>query len=110
MTDPVRLLADRATPGRWMAVNHGLRIEISGDEFHVAQIDTSYDTDFDRGQCEADGRLIALAPDLARVAADLAEALTHEHPDEDPQYVGTCVSCRALAAYRELQERAKGAT
>jgi len=75
------LLAN-ATPGPWsidrrfashLAV-YGRVIEGVARTL-VTEIDISYDVPFDRAECENDARLIALAPDLARLALDMGEAL-----------------------------------
>jgi hypothetical protein len=62
--DELRKLADEATPGPWEfwtdAAADGVRIG-------------SYTVNF--GAQSADARLIALAPDLARLCAELGEAL-----------------------------------
>jgi hypothetical protein len=60
-------------------------------------------------ESEADARLIALAPDLARFALDAREALRpyaidqHEHRNSD-----TCLICQAHALLARLDEIEKG--
>lgn len=101
MNDPVRELAEKATPGPWEwhaeedwhdRTEHPRIGNVSGKRGALAIFVN-----------EHDARLIALAPDLARVAADLAESLRHNYELHGVDPVG----CAALAAYEQLQERAK---
>ena len=106
MSDAIRELAEKATPGPWVAlgsdvvsVNANIDPDYSGIRWDATK------TDWDL----ADARLIALAPDLARVAADLAEALNAAA--NVMTYSGRARRGRqvsdALAAYEQLVKRAE---
>jgi hypothetical protein len=125
MNDPVRDLAAKALPGPWETF--GRVVHREGYAELIANT---------AGDAEA--RLIALAPDLAQVAANLADALeradkeasvAHDaiwhdnrgmtsnlHSNDNPQSAQSAiwrlhnVARPALAAYRALQERAKAGT
>ena len=95
--DELRALADAATPGPWQfwtdSVADGVRIG-------------SYTVNF--GAQTADARLIALAPDLARLCAELGEALTHVLAEYDAGEVtdgSEAVAYDALAKLAELEAR-----
>jgi hypothetical protein len=101
MSDPIRDLAAKATPGPWTWEADGFDTHIKRGRFCITSA-LYNDTVSDR----ANARLIALAPDLARVAPDLAESLRWQYELHGIDPVG----CAALAAYRALQERAKEPT
>ena len=101
--DALTRLADKATPGPWMT---------SEDEFgiYVEQAPGTYDgyiVQMERGD-EYDARLIALAPELARVAIQLAAALHALTPEPNTSGGSEIPNARAaLAAYQELVDRSK---
>ncbi len=68
--DRVERLLKATTPGPWVVSDWGSSIEIENGELHVARIDTSHDSDFNRAECESDAALIVelrnLAPGLVR--------------------------------------------
>ena len=103
MPDALTRLADAAAPGPWHV------------EQRAAAPRPLVLTDEDDVVCMAfpnDARLIVLAPDLARVASQLAEALGLARtyialPDDDFWLAYVHQLDDAQAAYRELLDRAK---
>jgi hypothetical protein len=107
--EDLRKLADEATPGPWE-----YHAGIPSWEPAVAMTGSVYARDDYRPLAEkprtADARLIALAPDLARLCAELGEALEHiqepllENPpmNDYERYVAER-SGRALAKLSELE-------
>jgi hypothetical protein len=95
--DDLRKLADEATPGPWKPDDdpgtHWLLGFDGGD---------SYVTDWPTK--EADLRLLALAPDLARLCADLAEALLGEYRNRHPEEVAQAM-LEEIAKLSELEAK-----
>lgn len=95
--DRLRELVAEATDGPWAVDDRGSSIEIESAVALVAEIDASYDVQFDRVQCEADARLIALAPEMATRLADAWEVLDEltQCPNQDAPYHSGCSFCAA---------------
>jgi hypothetical protein len=80
--DDLRKLADEATPGPWGWDTYaGIWEPPDGfdpdddERIPIAKVNTGYDGSEYRADGKANARLIALAPDLARLCAELGEAL-----------------------------------
>jgi hypothetical protein len=103
--DELRSLADEATPGPWNIHDSGSHIYIENGVVLVTQIDASHDRWEQRGLVEKDARLIALAPDLARLCAEMGEALDWiEASPENPLKVQFQARV-ALAQLSELEAK-----
>jgi hypothetical protein len=94
----LRKLLAKATPGEWTATDRGQSIEIASIEFHVAQIDMSYDADFDREQCEADAALIVTA--INALPSLLAALSSSDSGHEQEQDGGGAAACSETAETR----------
>jgi hypothetical protein len=83
--DRLRQLAAQATPGPWASVGLG----IEGHGYRIAE--------WSKHTAEPDFALIALAPDLAVLCADLADALQGMRHDYLPNMPRCdCPSCRVI--------------
>ena len=80
-SDELRALADAATPGPWCI---GPWCIGPDDETHwvLGRVGENYETDWPA--LEADTRLIALAPDLAWLCADMAQIMQNARVSEWP--------------------------
>lgn len=112
----LRQLAEKATPRPWVVTKREINSALTQLEIRmpdgepIAAIDRWSDEADD-----ADASLIALAPDLARVAADLADALNmcriwHDQEEEVGLHIPEILESRymaALAAFDALEQRVK---
>lgn len=106
MSDVLRDLVSKATPGPWRTGENHWTLTIPcvqagplDDPRLVCEIGV-----LEPGNVLADARLIALAPDLALLVADMADALTSIaeyvgcwNPDECGGRIGTCRVCASRA-------------
>jgi hypothetical protein len=105
--DDLRALADAATPGPWEQVGPKTGLGKPGVyvRFHFGG-GRSFETFVHSAE---NARLIALAPDLARLVAELGEALEEiAHLDEqvdDDNLHGSLIARLALAKLAELEAR-----
>lgn len=114
MRDPLRELAEKATPGRWEvdAWEEGLDVRAEHAVAHLAgPMTMADDAEPDvKARALADALLISLAPDLARGYAEMAEAL-RAHVPRGTFTTGGAGSARmaytlaALASYEALLAR-----
>jgi hypothetical protein len=75
--DDLRLLAEEATPGPWKRIGgtlYGAPSEGTGYGENLLGLER-WEPDNAEVKKDADARLIALAPDLARLCAEMGEAL-----------------------------------
>jgi hypothetical protein len=89
----LRELREAATPGPWYVEGNSVFTTEPRDQYVVEEVaDVVTDA---RTPRDADARLIALAPDLARLVEELGEALQalHERVEMD-ESVGICLSSR----------------
>jgi hypothetical protein len=113
--DQLKALAEAATPGPWEPLFEDDReasvFSTSRDHGWVTprpdkytQARTGHECECTEGLTDADARLIALAPDLARLCAEMAELLRYpaSADGEGDEFVKDCRS--ALARLSELGE------
>lgn len=101
----LRQLTAKATPGPWAV---GAREE---EEYFaefspvVVDSDDPWAPNVVLAFAEADARLVALAPELARLAADMADELAKFCDDGLPEHCPQCALLARFAALADTEER-----
>ena len=100
--DELRSLADEATPGPWRFIPESDEYIVFAPQAHTGHA-------AGHGETPANTRLMALAPDLARLCAELGEALDSAirllAPAEQRDSPGWKHAERVLAKLSELEAR-----